>query len=224
MHDSNRDSRAKRSRYGKANRSNSSDEKINSGVYKVGDWSLSKGSNAIKQFGKKAITNEKGELEFAVALATLNIRIQTGIDSITFCRAIADTGATVNCISWEFVRHNKLQTYKCRKNILGVSGPETISHRVIAHIRPWFDSDIAIPIEFLVLKDLNGVYPFNRIEASKEEIIHLGLADEKFDIPSPIHALLGVEVYASIIGSDIYMHKNGTAMIDFFWSYNFGKI
>lgn len=204
---------AKKRRFEADDRQNLGDDKVHSGVHKIGNWSLvAKESNAVKQFNKRAITNEKGELEFAVALATMKIRIQTGIDTINICRAIADTGATVNCISKQYVQENKLQTYKCQKGILGVSGPETIRNKVVAYIRPWFDSNVVIPVEFLVLQNLDGAYPSKQIVASKEQIIHLGLADEEFDKPAPIQALLGVEVYAKIIGNDIYKNENGAMM------------
>lgn len=204
-------SRAKRSR------SNADDQagndKVGSSVLKVGNWSLmKKQSNAIQQFSKATVTDNEGNVEFVVALATLKIRIQTGINAIHFCRAIADTGATVNCLAWAYVRQNKLRTHRCRRNILGVSGPEVVTRKVVAYIRPWFNSDVAVPVEFLILNDLEGIYPFQQIEASKEEIRHLGLADEDFDTPAPIHAILGVEVYTMIVGVDIYKHSQGAMM------------
>lgn len=42
--------------------------------------------------------------------------------------------------------------------------------------------------------------------------MHLGLADVDFDTPAPINAILGAEVYANIIGTDLYKHKNGAIM------------
>lgn len=44
------------------------------------------------------------------------------------------------------------------------------------------------------------------------EIIQFGLADEKFDIPGPIDAILAVEMYTKIIGSDLYKHNNRAIM------------
>lgn len=78
--------------------------------------------------------------------------------------------------------------------------------------RPWFDSDEALLMEFVVLANLEGMYPSNRIEASKDQIKHLTLADENFDVPAPINAILGAHTYACIIGSDLYKHKDGAIM------------
>lgn len=43
--------------------------------------------------------------------------------------------------------------------------------------------------------------------------MHLILADEKFDEPAPIHTLIGAEMYANIITTDLYKHKDGAIML-----------
>lgn len=201
----NKGNKAKRKRThdGKPHKSNDS---MQSSVLKVGDWQLV--NNAIKQINK----SDKGELEYTVILATMNIKIETKNYVATICRALLDSGATLCCITEQFVEENNLRTIKCQKLILGVSGPEIIKRKLIAHIRPHFTSDVSIEIEFYVLNSLNGSYPSHQIEASKDQIIHLNLADEKFDSPAPIDALLGAEIYAEIMGTDIYRHKSGAIM------------
>lgn len=101
---------------------------------------------------------------------------------------------------------------KCQKLVIGVSGPEIIKRKLVAYIHPHFSDDITIRVQFYVLKNLSGLYPNKRIEASKEQIRHLKLADEDFDIPAPIEALLSAEIYAEIMGVDLYRHKGEAIM------------
>lgn len=87
-----------------------------------------------------------------------------------------------------------------------------IKRRIRTIIRPWFESEFSITTDFFVINRLDGFYPNDEVESAKEEIIHLGLADENFDVPAPIDALLGAEIYAEIVGTDLYRHENGAIM------------
>lgn len=208
--DQNQDDNAKKKRYNSNNSPDGSKQNdMQSSVHKIGDWALvAKQSNAIKQFNAR----ESSKFEHTVLLATLNMKIQATYDLIMHCRALADTGATLNCITARFVTENQLKTKKCQRRILGVSGPELIKRKVRATIRPWFDSKEKLIVEFFILKQLDGIYPDKQIEASKDEIMDLGLADVDFDVPAPINAILGAEIYANIIGTNLYKHKNGAIM------------
>lgn len=95
---------------------------------------------------------------------------------------------------------------------MGVSGPEFIRRKLIAEIKPWFESDFSMLVEFYVIKRLDGNYPEKQINVSKQQISHLLLADENFDIPAPINALVGAEVYAEMIRPDLYKHNDGAMM------------
>lgn len=180
-----------------------------SAVHKVGDWSIvAKHSNAIK-YPDKAV---KGNKEYTILSATINIRIQIGDSKFINCRGLSDTGATLDCITKQYIEEHALRTSKCQRRILGVSGPEIIKQKFICIIRPWFESNEALLTEFFVLSSLEGMYPSDYIEASKDEIKNLTLADEKFDIPGPINAILGVSTYMQIIGTDLYKHADGAIM------------
>lgn len=179
-----------------------------SSVLKVGSWSLQSKSNAVKQIQEP----KESKFGYTVLLATVNMRIQTNARNIVDCRAIADTGATLNCISEQFVEQNELKTIKCQKRVLGIGGPETIKRKVIAFIQPWFESDTKIKTEFFILKQLDGRYPGEKIDASKDQIMHFQLADPKFDEPAPIDALIGADIYANIVGPELYKHTNGAMM------------
>ncbi|XP_031637052.1 uncharacterized protein LOC116349652 [Contarinia nasturtii] len=187
----------------------SKQNKLHLSINKVGDCSLIAQSNAIKSINPRC----QSKFEKTTLLATLNIRIEMLLTKIiVYCRTIADTGATLNCVTLNFVMENKLPTTKCQKRILGVSGPEIIKHKIIAIVRPWFDSEFAIKTEFFVLKQLDGIYPERQINVAKDEIKHLVLADENFDMPAPIDALIGVEMYSDIIEPGLYKHKDGAIM------------
>lgn len=188
-------------------------DRLQSTVNVVGDWTLmARESNAIKQMKGTNTEKKKGKPEYTVLLATINIRIQAFANLTVICRAIADTGASLNCITRQYVEENRIKAVKCQRPILGVTGPEILKRKIIAWVSPWFESNIRMRVEFYVLNELNGVYPYKQINASKEHIMHLGLADENFDTPAPIDALLGAEFYANIINTDIYKHKDGAIM------------
>lgn len=208
-HQNNKQQNPKRRRYNNEN-VNSDSGKMQSTVNKVGEWSvIAKQSNAIKNVKP----SKEGEFDHTVLLATVNMRIKDLMSNETvICRAIADTGATLNCIAADFVTENKLTASRCQKRILGISGPEIIKHKIKAVIRPWFNSDFAIAVDFFILRQLDGIYPDKHIEINKEQIMHLVLADEQFDIPATIDALIGAEVYSRIIGPDLYKHKDGAMM------------
>lgn len=95
---------------------------------------------------------------------------------------------------------------------MGVSGPEFIRRKLIVEIKPWFESEFSLLVEFYVIKQLDGNYPEKQINVSKQQIAHLLLADENFDIPAPINALVGAEVYAEMIRPELYKHKDGAMM------------
>ncbi|XP_055306802.1 uncharacterized protein LOC129571056 [Sitodiplosis mosellana] len=187
----------------------STNKQLGSSVNKVGSWTLvGNQSNAIKQTKNRSV----GKSEYTVVLATVNMRMQTKNDCPVHCRAIADIGAMLPCVTKQYVEENALQTTKCQRVILGVSGPEIIKRKIKAIIWPWFESQTALEAEFYLLNSLDGVYPQAQIEASKEEIMHLILADEDFDTPKEINALLSADIYAAIVGDDLYRHKSGAIM------------
>lgn len=183
---------------------------MHSSVNKIGDWSMmTKQSNAIK-----TRPSDKGKYQgkYEVLLATVNMQIVTKNNIIVTCRAITDTGATLNCITKQFVENNALPVTRCQRRILGVTGPELLKHKIKVNISPWFESNVVLNTEFYIVKRLDGIYPQAPIEVAKNQIMHLKLADEKFDSPAPIDAILGVEVYAEIIGTEIYKHKDDHAI------------
>ncbi|XP_055309640.1 uncharacterized protein LOC129573278, partial [Sitodiplosis mosellana] len=185
------------------------ERQLGSSVNKVGDWTLvAKQSNAIKQINTKGT----GKCEYTVVLATVNMRMRTKFNNPVICRAIADIGAMLPCVDKQYVEDNGLRTTKCQKIILGVSGPEIIKRKIEAIIQPWFKSDVELHKDFFLLNSLAGVYPQALIDASKDQIEHLLLADEEFDQPKPIDALLSADIYAEIVGDDLYRHKNGAIM------------
>lgn len=193
--------------------SKSDKDSTQSVVNKIGDWSgMTNQSNAIATLGNQRRNNSQGEPKFVLMLATLDIRIENKSENLINCRALADTGASVNCISEQFVEENHLKTIKCQKPILGVSGPEILKKKLKVNICPWFTDKNKVEVEFFVINQLSGMYPNEKIDASKDQIKHLVLADNAFDIPAPIDALLGVGIYADILRIDLYKHKHGAVM------------
>lgn len=193
-------------------RRGANDNQMQSVVHKVGDWKIPAQSNAVSHNHNKIKANFDGEYNYTVLLATMNIIIQTGTNYSSNCRAISDTGATINCVSKQFVDVNALPTKKCQRAIIGVSGPEILKRKVSAYIHPWFDNKKAVAAELYVLNSLEGNYPYQKVNVSKDEIRNFILADPNFDEPAPVDALLGAEVYCDIIGTDLYKHKDGAIM------------
>lgn len=141
------------------------------------------------------------------------MRLQIGNNISKICRSLSDTGATLNCITKQFVRQNALQTTKCRKEIVGIGGfAGTLTEKITAFIIPWYESRVSTEAEFYVIDSLDGYYPPFPIEAEKEELSSVMLADKNFDVPAPVEALIGAETYTKIIGKEIYRHKEGAIM------------
>lgn len=169
---------------------------MTSTVNKIGDWTMEKEAKSKQGSETEIQKYERGKFHYTVALATINMRVQCGISVPRICRAISDPGATISSISKGFVEENKIPTIRCEKAIMGVEGsPMILSEKIKAYIIPHFTSDIMVPAELYVLSNLKGCHPTSEIEASKDEIKHLKLADENFDKPAPIDALLGADIY-----------------------------
>lgn len=205
------EAKGKQKYQGKRPRTDAS-ENMQSSVYKIGDWTLKAESNAIKQTNVKAIEKYDGESDYAILLATMNILIQTATNIFLNCRALSDGGATVSVVEKQFVLKNNIRTKRCQKPVLGLTGPDVLKEKIKVYIHPWFNKEISIAAELFVVNNLDGMYPYRQVEASKHDITHLKLADEQFDIPAPVDALLGAEIYTQIIDNVLYKHKDGAIM------------
>lgn len=194
------------------NKHSEQDENMPSSVNKIGNWTLAATeTNALSRINssKQAF---KGKIEYSVLLATIKMRMQVGNVQQFYCRGITDTGAFISGITKQCVEENALPSIKCQKAILGVSGPDILKRKIKASVSPWFESDTKLEVEFYIMEHFGGTYPNKHIEASKDDIKHLGLADEEFDVPAPIDVLLGVEVFTQMIKPDLYYHKHGAIM------------
>lgn len=113
---------AKRRRFNNQSSSNSAPSHVN----KVGDWNLQAPStNAIKAIKSGSSKQSDCKSSHTNLLATINMLITC--ENSTFpCRALSDTGASLNCVSSFFVEEKRIKTTKCQRPIIGISGPEII--------------------------------------------------------------------------------------------------
>lgn len=152
---------------------------------------------------------DRGKFEYAMTLATINFRLQIGANIYPICRGILDSGSSLNLITNQYVKANAIPTVESYKGIFGIGGDVDITRKVRAFILPWFKSEFSIPVELCVLNELKGNYPPSDLGITKSETAPFLLADEGFNTPSPIDALLNIEIYEKIISGIIYRHKDG---------------
>lgn len=189
---------------------NSSDENANSSkVLRVAAKSLELPQNTISD-GKTAL-NADADNKTTAVLATALVRCQNGTHLTEPIRAVCDTGAQMNLMTYDCAKRLKLHLIKCSKPIYGIcGGPGNMNKKAVTHIVPWFTTEIAIAAQIYIIEKLDGTFPSQPLDTAMipGDLI---MADPGFCKPAPIDMLLGVEVWATAVQSPFY--KCGTATL-----------
>lgn len=159
-----------------------------------------------------------GQLRTTMVLATLLVRIQNGTSVSESVRALMDPGSQMNIITRQCAKKLKLPLLKCSQSAYGMFAATKFDKKVRVCLRPWYNSDASITIEFFVAEQLSGTFPAGRLDVVA--LPNKTLADPKYNEPGPVEMLFGVDVYARLILPLIYEHTGGGIMQDT----NFGFI
>lgn len=155
--------------------------------------------------------NEGADTKTMAVLATALVRCQNGTHITEPIRAICDTGAQMNLMTYDCAKRLKLHLIKCNKPIYGIcGGPGSISRKAITHVIPWFTTEVAIAAQIFIIEKLDGTFPSQPLDKTTipNDLI---MADPGFDKPAPIEMLLGVEIWAMAVQSPFY--KRGAAAL-----------
>lgn len=141
-------------------------------------------------------------------LPTALIRIRIGDWQSEPLRALCDFGSQPNLITHSVVKSNALDTTHANLVITGISNDFVkINRKVSIEISPWFNSDVSIKLDLLVIpKDSKWDLrlPDRDLRASEFKISHMrSLADPKFWKRREIALLLGVGAWAKIVKSGV---------------------
>lgn len=156
---------------------------------------------------------QNGNVRTTVVLATAMVRIQECSSISLPQRALFDSGAQCSLISKDCVRRLGLRQLRCHLPLRGVGGPVgVLDRKVRVYIRPWFDSQIIIPIEMFVIEQWQSDHPSAHVQKELPPMQGDMLADENYNVPAPIDLLLGAEVWSESVHSRVYRNERGAMM------------
>lgn len=135
--------------------------------------------------------------QFNSLLPIVKLRIE--IDNLIYgqLHALLDTGAQPNIITAEAVRQLKMPMAQIRHKMIGIDGrPFNAKAKVMARIKPWFDSNEFIDIEFIVLPNDNCWTLITTPLLIEPPTDSSRLANPDYRMATRAHAILGVATVA----------------------------
>ncbi|XP_062557422.1 uncharacterized protein LOC134222295 [Armigeres subalbatus] len=135
-----------------------------------------------------------------ILLATAIVKVFDSCGVPYDCRVLLDSGAMASFISERMANLLNLRRRSANVPIVGVNGMKTtvkfkISARVASRT-----TDYSFVVEYLVIPQVNGPLPVNKIDYSSWPIPNkMELADPKFFEPSRIDMLIGAEMFFDLI-------------------------
>lgn len=150
-------------------------------------------------------------------LPTVLIKLEC--DGIVFgpFRALLDTGAQPNLISYTLFKKLKCSSEQTSRRMLGVaSQPFAIKRRTQVIIKPWFESSFGIGQSVYILPHANSWRPIlpSRVlpVQDKDKEWRQSLADPEYYLPKEVHILLGVGFVSKILDYRICINVDGTVV------------
>lgn len=144
--------------------------------------------------------------DIATILGTAEIRVHNTISEVDELRCLCDNGSQLNLITEEAVRRLGLKKNKAKIQLDGVGGKLSDHSNGIVKIRfgPNFNREKSLEALFFVVRRISNPLPNTRIRTDwLSGVIGQELADPNFDRPGQIDALLGVNIWASILRPEI---------------------
>ncbi|XP_033313666.1 uncharacterized protein LOC117212747 [Bombus bifarius] len=131
------------------------------------------------------------ELRFNDLVLTAQINILNDKHQPIRCRALLDTGSSMNFITEELAKSLKIKQNKCSVPIGALDTLTTTSKRHITATITSTDGTYTRTLTFLIIPTISTSIPSEPIDRSTLEIPkNLKLADPRFHLPAPIDVLL----------------------------------
>uniref|UniRef100_UPI00143B5FA4 uncharacterized protein LOC117162207 n=1 Tax=Bombus vancouverensis nearcticus TaxID=2705178 RepID=UPI00143B5FA4 len=131
------------------------------------------------------------ELRFNDLVLTAQINILNDKHQPIRCRALLDTGSSMNFITEELAKSLKIRQNKCSVPIGALDTLTTTSKRHITATITSTDGTYTRTLTFLIIPTISTSIPSEPIDRSTLEIPkNLKLADPRFHLPAPIDVLL----------------------------------
>lgn len=150
-------------------------------------------------------------------LPTISIRLDC--DGVVYgpFRALLDSGAQPNLISYTLFKKLKCIASQASKRILGVASmPLAIKRKAAIIIRPWFESDAYEDEVMWIMPHDNSwrpILPSQELRVSKNDhAFRQTLADPEYFLPKEVHILLGIRFLAKILDKKIGTEPDGTSI------------
>lgn len=144
-------------------------------------------------------------------LATGYVKLSDNIGNTIFVRALFDTGAETNLISEQCLKRANFKCERFTIHLSGITGSKLIdSGSVRASLSPWFDSsdDNTLHRNFVLMKDM-PLFRKTDFSSKIPEFERLRKADPYFNKSGAIDLLLGIDVWADIIKSEVIDSQTG---------------
>ncbi|XP_055840379.1 uncharacterized protein LOC129907962 [Episyrphus balteatus] len=120
-------------------------------------------------------------------------------------RALFDTGAQPNLVSYQLAQRLALPKEQIARRMVGVEGePFNIKHKTTLLVSPWFNSQVSVKQDFLVLpkeSKWQPIVPTHNLQQPEKDIAGPILADPYYWKAGPVDLLLGCRFVAETLVS-----------------------
>lgn len=134
-------------------------------------------------------------------------------------RAMLDTGAQPNLMSYGLYKQLELPVQSAANRLVGIDGkPFIIKHKVMVEICSWFDANTCIKDIFWILPkhdDWQPLIPSRELNIVPDmKQFERPLADPEYTTPQPVQMLLGTGFFARILISVVDRNIDGTVWLE----------
>lgn len=136
-------------------------------------------------------------------------------------RAVLDTGAQMNLISFALFRKLACQSWPTSKRLVGIDGkPFYIRRKTVFKVLPWYqdEADTFVKDNFWILPEGSNwqpIMPARQLNVVQgNNTLQMRLADPEYFMPSPVYILLGVNFFAKIIRAVTGTCVDGSTLLE----------
>lgn len=154
-----------------------------------------------------------------VIVPTAQVRIELEDVFIGPYKALCDTGANPNLVSYEIANCLKELIMPTSRRLVGIDGkPFQIKRKAVLKIKPWYDSENYIEDIFWILpkgEQWNFTLPIRVLDYHKfKNVTNTPMADPYFWKPEQVHIVLGAGFFAKMIISVVGRTLDGTSILE----------